>query len=537
MNRIIGKRCLTLLSLLAVVLLAPSAWAAIYYVSPTGNNSTGNGSQSAPWQSLSSACSKVSAGNTIYVNAGTYTDNNTCSLATGVMIQGAGSSSVIINTSASPYINAVSSLPVVDGSNEISGISFIGSGSNTGIFSAARSNQKIHDCKFNNFGNAIDVHGKVPAWSSSCASAPPSQSASYCDDYEDLSIEPASTDWATGVEIYNNNLTNAKIHPQTVKGATIHGNVIDNSTSLKSAVGNTALWWNGVQFYNNTIKMQTIAWSTIAIEVWMVEGDTKFYNNWTNGWFSILKNPKGPSTPYSWEIVNNTFESNVPQGLGSGAVGQALETCYFANNVLIAGNYFTNTGTNKTYDMAIGIHGKGPNQNFMIRNNVIYNMGHDGIEIDTNDASGRVFAGQNINIYNNVFDTLNNGSSQGVYINATSPGTLVGMNIKNNIFTKVAHGALTSGSQVSGINFQYNDIYGAAGNTSGSGFSSTANNINVIPNIQATGTRPTPYYRAQSSVANIIDKGTNVGLPYSGSVPDIGAYEYMLDLNSPTSLY
>lgn len=540
MNRSIGRTRLIILAVLITAFMAPSVWAATYYVSPNGSNSGGNGSQAAPWQALSYACSKVTMpGDIVYINAGTYTDNFTCNLSVGVKIQGAGSSLVTINTSASPYINASSNLPVVDGNNEMSGISFVGSGSNTGIYSEARSNQKIYDSSFNKFGNAIDIHGKMPKYSNTCTSSLPTQSATYCDDSAPLSIEPGSTDWATGVEIFNNRLISAKLYPSTIKGALIHDNVIDNSATLQSAVGNTTYWWNGVQFYNNTLKMQTIAWSTIAIEVWMVEGDTKFYNNWTNGWFSILLNPNGPNVPYSWEIVNNTFASDLLPGVGSGAVGAALETCYHTQNVLIAGNYFANTGSNNTYTRAIGIHGKGPIKNLTIRNNTIYNMNGDGIAINSADSTGAPFAGSNINIYNNVFDGMHNGTSQGVYIE-DGTGTINGVKIKNNIFMRAGHGALIypSGHDVKNVEFTNNIVTG--GNYTydygTSGFSNVSSNYNVTPDLQATGNRSDTYYRAKSSTANMIDKGTNVGIPYSGTNPDIGVYEYLLQLSPPTNL-
>src|SRR5690606_35645876 len=39
------------------------------------------------------------------------------------------------------------------------------------------------------------------------------------------------------------------------------------------------------------------------------------------------------------------------------------------------------------------------------------------------------------------------------------------------------------------------------------------------------GSRPDPYYKPKAG-SPLIDKGVNVGYPYSGSAPDIGAYEY-----------
>src|SRR5512139_3691040 len=125
-NKVFHKVEIAAFIIVPIFFMTSAGWAATYFVDPSGSNTNGNGSQSAPWKSLSYACRKVFAGNTIYVNPGNYTDNSTCSLATGVLILGAGSSLVTINTSANRYIKAVSNLPVINGGNEISGITFNG---------------------------------------------------------------------------------------------------------------------------------------------------------------------------------------------------------------------------------------------------------------------------------------------------------------------------------------------------------------------------------------------------------------------------
>ncbi|MBJ6725368.1 glycoside hydrolase family protein [Geomesophilobacter sediminis] len=536
MKRTVSRTCFGILAFSMMSFMSPAAWAATYFVAPNGSNSAA-GSASAPWQTLSYACGKAVSGDTINVNAGSYTDNSTCTLKTGVKILGAGSSLVTINTTANPYIKATSSLPVVNGANEIAGIGFVGTG--TAILSGARSNQIFHDCAFNGFANAISVYGKMYIYSNACLTTAPTQTATYCDDSAPLSTEPAANEWATGIQIYNNTLINSKLYPNSIKSSSIHDNVIDNSTSLLSAVGNTSHWWNDVQFYNNTMKVATLAWHTVAIEVWMVEGDTKFYNNWTNGMYSILLNPNGPNLPYSWEIINNTFASDVPQGTGSTAVGQALESCYFVENVLIAGNYFTNTTSTKGYDTAIGIHGKGYTKNVTIRNNVFYNIYGDAVAINTTDKTGAPFVGSNINIYNNVFDTMNNGSSQGIYMQ-NGVGTLDSVNIRNNIFKGVAHGALIypGGAGISNIVFTNNNVANGAYtyNYGSGGFTTVTNNYNFAAQFQGSGNRPDPYYRPGSATANIVGKGTKVGLPFSGTAPTLGAFDPSLELYAPSSI-
>ena len=46
--------------------------AATYYVSPTGNDTSGNGSISSPWFTLNKAWTVVAAGDIVYMRGGTY---------------------------------------------------------------------------------------------------------------------------------------------------------------------------------------------------------------------------------------------------------------------------------------------------------------------------------------------------------------------------------------------------------------------------------------------------------------------------------
>jgi len=52
-------------------------------------------------------------------------------------------------------------------------------------------------------------------------------------------------------------------------------------------------------------------------------------------------------------------------------------------------------------------------------------------------------------------------------------------------------------------------------------------NLNVLTNpaVRKTGDRPQPYYLPASG-SSLINAGLDVGLPFAGSAPDIGAYEY-----------
>ena len=63
--------------------------ASTYYISPIGDDSTGNGSESTPWETMAHAYDNSSEGDTIYCQAGTHTWVDQ-TFTTGRTIQGAG---------------------------------------------------------------------------------------------------------------------------------------------------------------------------------------------------------------------------------------------------------------------------------------------------------------------------------------------------------------------------------------------------------------------------------------------------------------
>ena len=56
---------------------------------------------------------------------------------------------------------------------------------------------------------------------------------------------------------------------------------------------------------------------------------------------------------------------------------------------------------------------------------------------------------------------------------------------------------------------------------------------------QADGSLPVSSFLKLAAGSDLIDKGTNVGIAYTGSAPDLGAYEYVnpvVSLQAPSSL-
>jgi len=145
--------------ILIIILLAFSltAWGTKYYVDAAGNDGTGDGSSGNPWALVSYACTQATtAGDTIYVNAGNYTETARINVSRGVHLLG---DSTNMPTVTSTYVNAsyyavwLADETLQNGNQSISYINFNGSNFTAygGIMVWNRSNVDIHHCTFTNF--------------------------------------------------------------------------------------------------------------------------------------------------------------------------------------------------------------------------------------------------------------------------------------------------------------------------------------------------------------------------------------------------
>ena len=54
----------------------------------------------------------------------------------------------------------------------------------------------------------------------------------------------------------------------------------------------------------------------------------------------------------------------------------------------------------------------------------------------------------------------------------------------------------------------------------------SGNFIDNDPGLTLSGKKPYPYYAPRLETSFVVDKGVDVGLPFKGAAPDIGAYEF-----------
>ena len=112
------------------VAMAANLAASTYYISPVGNNLTGDGSAGKPWKTMYKATSVVTtAGSTIHIKAGTYTETKTSNLRAGVNLEGEGATTTIVKGAVTATYTALIEMQSPDrtsGNQSISKITFNG---------------------------------------------------------------------------------------------------------------------------------------------------------------------------------------------------------------------------------------------------------------------------------------------------------------------------------------------------------------------------------------------------------------------------
>ncbi|MFN8250507.1 MAG: tandem-95 repeat protein [Ferruginibacter sp.] len=514
------------------------AGATTWYISPAGNDATGNGTAANPWRTLFKATSTVTTtGDIIHVNAGTYTETLQCVLAPGVSIEGDGRTvTTIRSTITNDFIEMLNcrSAMGTNGNQHITGLKFDGQNSTWALIRiGGRSNFEIYNCDF------VDakIHGVTFA-SRNTDDNDPGFPATYC----------------TGNKFYDNTMTNCGGWEIPNTGGNGFGNLqfggqkgmlIYNNTIIQNRAPYNNGWpikyWQGgynigCKIYNNYLqhRLQDFAlgdqnWD-FAIEMFNVAGLEVYNNTIVNGAIDV----NGTTTTgyntgvgsfwsagygYVLHAHDNTFycqtaNSHVQTGI-------TLE--FNIDSVIIERNTFDKFNIGVLFTPRTG----NTVSNVTIRNNLFTNVtigdGNEGYFVDCGVYSGVNINFNKLNIYNNTFlASVSSPIVNGIMLpNSTGGGTLKNFNIKNNILkntsaapVRVREGTVACDS----VDIQYNSIYNC-GNNNTPVYTVTpthytfANNLNVNP---AFGNG----YKLVTGNA-LVDAGTNIGLPFIGTAPDI----------------
>lgn len=517
-----------------------------YYVATTGVDAPDNGTISNPWRTLAYAASQVPANqnNTIYINPGTYVETQAVKIPVGVNVEGAGQSLVTITANgpiAPPagvdqssgdwklwyhgsliqlysagytggpevlYGSPTQMVASSDGNQTLSGFTVDGHNKQVkaGIWVQNRNNVTMHHVTVNNCEQRGAIFTRSDMWW-----------------YEPL----PDGKWMYNTTIHDCNFSNngAQLGSESLGNLCIAG--LDGADIYNLTIQDNVGY--GIKFimvghYRNvkihdcniTVNENDAAWGEkISIELWNLDQGNEVYNIVCNTWHSYVNHQQLTTYEPTGTNANNLKVYNVRMIDADGSSGkEAIEAAL--SGVQIYDCYIQDKG----FGIAIwNGAGQSLKKNYIIRNNIFTNVVRQP-QFGFGKSAG-VFvpdAAQNIKIYNNVFDRMGNG------LNLDGA---TGVEVRNNVFLNTQGADVENGSSVTFTsNLKYHtdpqkvNFNLTGGPTLGTG------NITGNPGFKNAGDRWGNYYQPASSTSLVVNTGVNVGLPYNGTAPDIGKWEF-----------
>jgi hypothetical protein len=401
----------------------------VYYLSPAGNDATGNGSEGSPWFTLNKAWTIVSAGDVVYMRGGTYNYGSIFTTLSGK----SGTSGNYINIWAYP-----GEYPIID----YTGVTFV-KHQNIGI--------AITDCDYIYLKGIrvtnIPQPNEYDAW--------PQYGIILWDNVSNCTFEQIETDHIGGWGVTigdgcNNNLfLNCDSHhnqdPYSIEpygGA--DGFQSYSITSTNNTFRGCRSWWNSDD-----------GWDLRGVDgLYTLENCWSFWNGYIPG--TLTPGGDGEGMKLTGSRLSSTTE-----------VRRVVKNC------LVFENKFT--GINQA--------------------NATYYVGHE--------------------VYNTV--SYKNGSAGFAY-NYIGPSLL-----RNNI--SYQNGNNTDNFRV-GAGCVHNHNSFDLGITVTNADFLSVNSTGVDGARLADGSLPDINFLHLALGSNLIDAGIDVGLPYNGSAPDLGAFEF-----------
>jgi len=489
------------------------------------------------------AVSKAVPGDTVRVAAGTYTFGSQLNLLAGIHLVGADSAQTIFkfpdsmyydpaNYPDSPYEFGKTLIWLEDGANattqvlknfQIDGVRQTDGTKQGwgGIYVNNRSKVDIHHLKIRNtyfMGiwlwriNNSSLHDSK---FENCAWASPG--------FQSGAIQVSNL---TNTDFYNLTILegmNKNPYGYGMKAAIPHPSITPQNELTNVKLYNSKFTCNPQGVYNDGAVPPNIAveWQLAILSNCEIYGNT-FNNN-----VSLVNNvsPNEGSIISVW-IHDNDF---IQPPLTAGQSYYALELVQ--NHVEIDHNYFNGGQYGIYFSNKDGIPAKG----WKIHHNIFYHLDAP-VDVECHLLRAE-FSLDSVDFYNNTSSVARNSDFHCFYFYSKDSRSIVISNIKikNNIFfdsdaTGPSHLLLKWGVDQEGnrvilesIEAMNNMLYNVTeqptyGNV-------TYYNFTGDPKFIAMGEVPDPYLRLQDG-SPCRDTGVDVGFPYTGSAPDIGAYEW-----------
>jgi hypothetical protein len=523
----------------------PSDW---IYISPTGNDETGNGTSGAPYLTLAKAVTEATAGDTIYVTAGTYNIATQIDLPAGISIYGAGATSILLATDTlEPMLSLLSVAEGTDGAQTISNLYLDGDlKAVQALLSRGRSNIKFHDVTVKDFlgdsTNVVIFNGRVTG-----------------------SSEP--TTYATGIEVHDCTFINngkdflydastyfayAALEIIGTQGALIYDNYFDNVTGGRYGYGIKCIsgYIRGAKIHDNEFHLNfrdetSMSSYSFAVELWNGTGGVEIYNNYCNGGGIDLAG-RGWDDKYSYGYAAKVYGNTVV--MNTQPVYTAESALLFESGcdggVYFYGNYVKNF----TIGFSLSLRQDADTRILNVDGLYIYYNIFDNLGRNNSTAPGYGITDNLVNSTANPFTPTVNDflvannviyhpilTAYGLYMAATTGGnpvTWTNTTIANNIFYKMYWSCQFKDQTIDTITVSNNFFTDAEDPL-------MFNNCTVTNADTTAGADTDPLFKSSGnfrlqSTSPAINAGINVSLtsdfaghrvPQQDTV-DIGAYEY-----------
>ena len=314
------------------------------------------------------------------------------------------------------------------------------------------------------------------------------------------------------LSIYNNRIENAStekfefhnglIRTRFIKDSEIHHNTI--ISTIGGGHGYKGSGHENVRIYDNTFNLDR----GFAIEsAHENEFGVEIFRNSANQTISIPKNGQGENPnkrghDYSFWIHHNLLTDSY-----------AIEGP--RNHLRVSDNYIRIEDMGGNVYTQHGGKNEGP---VWIHNNVIENVDRGLVWVNGNTA-------KNIFVYNNTVTFADAGDRAGAILSAPNRDNredkISNWVARNNVFIAPAsqpRKLFRENGADSDITATNNIMVNVTNAPAG-------NSVDTEPRFLREGDRPWPFYAPANANSPLVDKGADVGLPFSGAAPDIGAYE------------
>lgn len=518
------------------------------FISTSGNDATGDGSQAKPWKTLFKAAASVLTGPTkIIVAAGTYTETQTIILPVGVSIEGAGAATTIIKSNLTGQWSTFLQLEnssIGNGNQTISGITFDGqyvSESNyktwIGIWVTMRNNVTIQNCVIKGFYNrGIIFNGNGRNES-------------------DIPVDPGI--YTTGNKVINNQFINTagkeagwgtifgQLNISGQKGMLIEGNDMNQTQRVAGRNGQLIKYWGsgynlGCKIANNILKRANFtgnSWNgdgdwNFAIELFNNSG-LEIANNTIQGSIDLNYNRVVAPYAYSVWIHHNTSDHSPINTKEEQGIIFEFET----TKAIVEDNKFYNMAMGITFNVRTPNNSGGYNNpkpvggysattDVTIRNNLFAGLystpsSSAGIQFLTENETKDAYC-RNLLIHNNTFVTnTSDPANTGIDLSHFTAGAASsnGITIRNNIFMGFAAQYLEGGSAKMTNTVSRDNCTWANGNSNDpnwTGQLTVAGNLKVPPSLDGN-------YLVQTSS---LIYGLGIGYQASSAPPPPCNYVY-----------